>query len=502
MYRLAREHNPARHLAFMHAGAASLRAARVRARALLLAAALDSGEVAVRGGGLGGGAAQAVRWWASGPRGADMVVLLAGEDGESAALWGRVHAALAEALPAARVVSYHRAPLRGGGGGTALSLRVRDAELALGAAAAAAAGGRGAAAARVVHVAAGEGAWGALALAGLHPRRTAGVVLVAPVLQHRGKEEAWMDAVPAASRVPHAEGLLAGLLAPPRVLAATGGGRGDDALRGALDARWVHRKELAAAVAAGEPGAPPPPAPVSVPAAERRFDEDFRRRRAGTPALPAEDLSLLQALCGRLPGAVVVCAVAVGPGCAPPWLDAASARAHEVKQAAVAAAAGSLLAPEGSPAAARLAALRAEGAALAREDALGPLTAALHALGSPPGAVEDAVAAAGGGGRPRKRFREGLDGARAYLASLPLAMGFFAQGPLPVAPVMRNVEAQVREAPPNFFLTLLRGGGEEGECGLLSVPLQRPEAVVREVMRIVGGGGVTGGGGERALEYV
>lgn len=50
-------------------------------------------------------------------------------------------------------------------------------------------------------------------------------------------------------------------------------------------------------------------------------------------------------------------------------------------------------------------------------------------------------------------------------------------------------------------LALLRGGGGGEECGVLSVPLQRPGAVVREVLRALEGGG-GGGGRGGTLEYV
>jgi hypothetical protein len=502
MYAVARQHNPFLHTAQMHAAASALRRLRARARAQLLAAAPEAGAAAVAGGGLGGAAAgaQAIKWWASGPAvGADTVVLLAGGDGESAAVWGSVHAALAAALPRARVVSYHRAPMAAGaqrGSGVPLSLRVRDAALAL---AHAAGGVRGDA--RVVHVGAGEGAWAALAAAALlRPPRgaPAGAVLVAPVLQRRGKEEAWMDAVPAASRAPFAAGALARLLEPPRVLRAAGGGAGDASLRDALDARWERRREIATTDGAGKrrrEGA----AELS-PAAERRFDEDFRARRAGGAALPPDDLSLLAGAAAALPPRVAVRVLAVGPGCAPPWLDAASARAHELKQAGAAAAAAALLAPAGGAVAARLAALRAEGAELAREDALAPLKAALRAFGAAEAAVDGATSGRGSAAAG-KRERGGADALRAAAASLPLALGFFAQPPLRAAPAMRNIEAQLREAPPHFSLALLEGGGEGGEGGVMCVPLQRPEAVVREVLRVVENG-AGAAAGARALEFL
>ena len=78
------------------------------------------------------GALQVIRCWASGPCSARLLVLLHAEDGESVALWGSVHAALAKAGGRAggsavsstsergqeevRVASYQRAQQRSSGG--------------------------------------------------------------------------------------------------------------------------------------------------------------------------------------------------------------------------------------------------------------------------------------------------------------------------------------------------------------------------------------------------
>lgn len=237
MYLLGREDDETTAKDKMALMAQALRRQRAGAKEALLSCTTDAGEVDL-------GRGKAIRWWATGPADADTFVLLHAEDGETAAVWGYVHAALAErlasgasgsgvsvgddSLPArsVRIVSFHRtgvvpAPQRS----TPLSLRVRDADavmqhvcLAGRAAARQRSGGwarlwaRDDQPPRAVLVAQGEGAWGGLAWTGLHsggvgegaarssPYVAAGAVLVAPIQFYRGAYQAWWDAVVCASR--------------------------------------------------------------------------------------------------------------------------------------------------------------------------------------------------------------------------------------------------------------------------------------------------------------
>lgn len=269
MYRML-DRDPTADTQAMQAAAADLRRRRAAAKRALLAAAGDAGEVVLPGG------RGCISWWASGPRDASTVVLLAAGDGETAAFWGLVHDRLARLSPTTpasggatsgvRVISFHRSrttdAIHGSGVSTSsnsntssrstntkdgrdelqaaqratpLSLRVRDADAVLEAACgkavphaassswfkprAAGAYAGGTKTRQLVVVAHGEGAWGALAFGGLHAAQLRGCVLVSPVLMHRGRHTAWWDAIPAASRVRHATdpGRLQKLLEPPPV---------------------------------------------------------------------------------------------------------------------------------------------------------------------------------------------------------------------------------------------------------------------------------------------
>jgi hypothetical protein len=267
MYLLGREDDETTAKDKMALLAQALRRQRAGAKEALLACATDAGEVDL-------GRGRAIRWWATGPADADTFVLLHAEDGETAAVWGYVHAALAErlatcgggedALPqSVRVVSFHRvgvtpSPQRS----TPLSLRVRDADAVMqqvclaGRAAARQRAGGGWARLwagdgsrhqppRAVLVAQGEGAWGGLAWTGLHsggsgsgdradasrlaqqqqlrlPYVAAGAVLVAPIQFYRGAYQAWWDAVVSASRTSSSSAAVAA--GTHAAAAATGGG--------------------------------------------------------------------------------------------------------------------------------------------------------------------------------------------------------------------------------------------------------------------------------------
>ena len=224
LFLMVREDDETRESPRMELLTQALRQHRAIAKSALLASADDNGEIAL-------GTSAVIRWWASGPRTASRVVLLPACDGESSAVWGRVHAALlSSAQGDTRVISFHRsssgsglAPPSSAVPSAPMSLRLRDMELVL---QHAAPGGSlvtdSAPSTRwswlpfwpthvdtamhpdqtpeLVIAAHGEGAWAALAFTALHARSVSACVLVSPVLYHRGRYMAWWDAVTAASR--------------------------------------------------------------------------------------------------------------------------------------------------------------------------------------------------------------------------------------------------------------------------------------------------------------
>ena len=299
IYAATREHSPAIDAKRMTAAAEALRAARVRARAALLAATTASGSIAV---GLADGG-QRLKWWASGPANAKTVVVFGAESGESAAVWGSVHAELAARVAGSsvRVVSFHRAGAlpRAPGVAAPLSLYLRDTDVLLAAlyeeAQTEASAERGwrawffpaasASRPRVVFVGSGESAWGALTAAGLRAPAapTADAVLVAPVLFYRGRLMAWLDAITGASKVPYEDdpGLLTRLLDAPNVDVSP-------SLQEALDASAPRRKAMVSFFSDfGAPGA--------TEAMRVRFSEDFRRARSGVSVLSSAEQSVVSA---------------------------------------------------------------------------------------------------------------------------------------------------------------------------------------------------------------
>lgn len=94
MYRASKRDATGDRLA-MEAIAAELRLRRVAAKKQLLAAATESGEIPLGNG-------KSIKWWSSGPSDADVYVVLAAEDRETAAVWGGVHARLAQSFLQAR----------------------------------------------------------------------------------------------------------------------------------------------------------------------------------------------------------------------------------------------------------------------------------------------------------------------------------------------------------------------------------------------------------------
>jgi hypothetical protein len=383
IYRLSESSGDRVNKARMEFATAVLRRHRRAAKARLLAAATEQGEIhlsqprlrprraAEAAAAAGAEAAEAgaarcesIRYWSSGPRDARAFVLLHAEDGESAALWGYVHALLApqlEALagaggPRVRLVSFHRsqpaaqggAPLEPAWHSTPLSLRQRDAELMLRrleqearATAAASGDAMGEQQPRsFLLVSQGEGVWGNLATAGsfaappggkvspilaevaplLASWRPIGSVLVSPLLLHRGRRQAWIDALPAASRVTKSSdpAALERLLDPPRLPDPEGVGPDGERLLQDLDRRAPKRKELADAsrvlggsssvlegLARAMKRSADPAAAQGTPVAvrsrtpmdsqERRLAEDMRLERSSLPVLDATEARVLAA---------------------------------------------------------------------------------------------------------------------------------------------------------------------------------------------------------------
>ena len=220
-YYLVSEDDETRPSAGMRLLVSHLRSLRAAARTELLATATENGEVPMS-------RSHVLRWWATGPRDADVVVLLVADDGETAAFWGGVHAALARKVaashalrgtvtagadvaptspPSVRIVSFHRACTAVDGStllshGRPLTLRLADISAILDAASCNAATAAAPDAAprlqkwawlspggasggdnvaqrlplqkRVVVVSHGEGVWAALAYAGSSPADVTG----------------------------------------------------------------------------------------------------------------------------------------------------------------------------------------------------------------------------------------------------------------------------------------------------------------------------------------
>ena len=460
LYLSTRAHNPGVDTARMQATVAYLRRARMAARARLLAAATEHGEVPLEGA-----SGRVLKWWATGPRAASHTVLLAAEDGESSAVWGEVHARLAAAQPSARIISYHCAggqPPSPGVTAPALTLRLRDAQAALLAAAAPAS--------RVVHVRAGAGAWPGLALAALHPHTTAGLVLCAPLLFHRQRALAWMDAVPAASRTPSQAdpGLLQRLLDPPPAPLTP-------ALQERLDSLHPRRKDMVGFWDRfGTQG--------TKAAAAGRFAEDFRRWRAGQTVFSSREMGLVKALAPALGApqgggaAVPVRAITWGESALPSWMEAATARATLVHCIMAATALGAMMAQAPSSAPVPAPAVAAAAGVEPLPDLLVkvPETEARH-VGS---LLERLPAALGLGGSSSSSS-----------SSSKLAGAVEAR--------LRQLASELEGLPVNFSLTLLEGrqagGVEEGLAAggedVASFPLQCPEAIVREVQLVLRGEG-------------
>ncbi len=343
-YSTSKRQDPQAQAIAMEGLASRLRTARRRARRALLECATESGEIPVggaqesggsgvgsiggAGAGTGTGATRVLRYWATGPAEAPLYILLAAEDGETAAVWGSVHARLVKELAGAagaatgggvRVVSFHRAslstspstprPLMPTSSVDPVSLRVRDLEALVDGlrrpppSSSSWLGGSSSSPLspppRVVVVHQGQGAWAGLAYAGLHASTTAAAVSVAPLLMHRGRQLAWVDAIVGASRVRREDdpGVLARLLeAPPVSLSEEQMRAVDASVPKRLDTLNFYSKL----------GLPKEEA-----AAKKRFAEDFRRFRASQTVFSGTEAEVV-AGCGA-----AVSAAGAGAGAGP-----------------------------------------------------------------------------------------------------------------------------------------------------------------------------------------
>ena len=270
----------------LHVITAKLRTCRKEAKDALLRTATESGEIPLgmdKEGGL-------IKWWSSGPRNSETSILLAASDGENAAIWGLVHARLAELVKdkSVRIVSFHRVGARSQN--VPLSLRMRDMELVQ-------KDSRfGKIPSKTIIVQQGEGTWAGLAYSALNSDSVRGLVCVAPLLNHRGRQMAWIDAVLGASRVAHSDdpGLLRRLLDPPPVYVS-------NELAKALDESSQKRglmvdffnNQLGVVNRGNNPE-------EKADRDSKRFDEDFRRRKSTQSVLNESETNLVRTCCESL----------------------------------------------------------------------------------------------------------------------------------------------------------------------------------------------------------
>ena len=297
----------------------------------------------------------------------------------------------------------------------------------------------------MLYVGAGHGAWGALAAAGRDASESLGAVLVMPALFHRGRMTAWVDAVSAASRVPHEAADLRALLAAPTIVPTR-------ALRDALDDSSPRRRDVVGFFQNFGAGG-------SADAMRSRFSEDFRRARAMAPILNDSELALLGALARVAPR---VRAVTLGPRCAPSWTAETSHAGLAAMWIAAATAAGALMLEPGSAAHASASAARLGARARLEAELSGGL------VGAPP------VAPAGA----EKAHTMTL------LARVPAALGLSTPPPPEESFAVTSLLAELAALPRNFSLALLPRGTQSAgaEEDLVSLPLQRPDFVVAEIL--------------------
>lgn len=269
----------------LHVITAKLRTYRKKSKDALLLAATESGEIS-----MGDKKEATIKWWSSGPNEAETSILLVASDGESAAIWGLVHARLAEILKgkSVRILSFHRSGSRSQC--VPLSLRMRDMELVQKITRL-----RGVPSKTII-VQQGEGSWSGLAYTMLNSEKIQGLVCVAPLLNHRGRQMAWVDAAICASRVAHADdpGLLKRLLDPPPVHVSS-------ELAKALDESSKKRglmvdffdNQLGIVNRGNNPD-------EKAIRDSKRFDEDFRRRQSTLSVLNESETYLVRTCCESL----------------------------------------------------------------------------------------------------------------------------------------------------------------------------------------------------------
>jgi hypothetical protein len=267
----------------LHVITTHLRTCRKRAKDALINVTTDSGEIFYNSG------KGSIKWWSSGPRDAKISILLAASDGETAAVWGLVHAQLSKALikKSVRIISFHRTDARTKS--IPLTLRMRDMALlqehSL----------LNSESSKTIIVQQGEGTWAGLAHASLNSEKVLGLVCVVPLINHRGRQMAWVDAAIDASRVAYADdpGLLKRLLDPPQVYISP-------ELAKALDESSKTRglmvdffnNQLGVVNRSG-------PEEKAI-RDSKRFDEDFRRRQSTLSILNEAEKNLVQKCCETL----------------------------------------------------------------------------------------------------------------------------------------------------------------------------------------------------------
>jgi len=282
MYR-ASQYDSESELQALHLITAQLRTCRKRAKDALINVATDSGEFFYNSG------KGSIKWWSSGPRDAEISILLAASDGETAAVWGLVHAQLSKSLigKSVRIISFHRTDARTKS--IPLTLRMRDMALlqehSL----------LNSESSKTIIVQQGEGTWAGLAHASLNSDKVLGLVCVVPLINHRGRQMAWVDAAIGASRVAYADdpGLLKRLLDPPHVYVST-------ELAKALDESSKTRVLMVDffnnQLGVVNRGGPEEKAMRD----SKRFDEDFRRRQSTLSILNESEKNLVQKCCETL----------------------------------------------------------------------------------------------------------------------------------------------------------------------------------------------------------
>lgn len=549
---------------------AALRRLRAHSRRQLLAVAQQQGEIS------SGRANRLIRWWSTGPADADVVIVLAAEDNENSTVWGAVHADLAaklqaqaqqqqQRLPSVRIVTYHRvndvsSSEVQSAGPEPVSLRLRDLQSVL-AATKTSVNGSGSSSwfssrtskrQQLILASHNYASWGTLAAAGALATdgaaagagggggtgySLAGVVCASPQLLHASRHMAWMQAVPAASRVPHEDepGLLQRLL-KPRAVAVDA--RTQSVLESALPQR---QKRVALFSAMGVKGFD------SADAAAERYAEDVRRAQAQLPQLSTLDWLIVEGLgpslatataaaaaaadkegssaalspsAARAAGLPVVRVLVPAPESLPPWVHPRQRTAVTAYLLSAANQVGLFLAPEAT----RQWSVRLRGAVwpAAEKDAsgVGRITeaeaAAVAAALAPaaPAPASDATATAtpdhsSSSSQAADRWALGqalLPSVGTYdmlmlrrtLDALPAALRLQPPPPPPRRSLLYKLLQREAEAtPPNFGVTLVQLPKAEDQAqqeaaaaqlqgtGIVSLPLQCPQVVAEEILHIV-----------------